>query len=92
MKQNYGQKSKQNLVRLVQGKHVDVEYRERDRYGRIVGKRLLNGHDMNLQQIKDGYAWHYPFKKGEHSKLNFSIYQSAEQTAKQKQLGLWAFE
>lgn len=92
MQQSFGQQSKQNLIRLVQGKKVDVEYNERDRYGRIVGKLLQDGHDMNLQQIKEGYAWHYPFKKEELSKLDFAIYHTAEQTAKQKQLGLWAFD
>jgi endonuclease YncB( thermonuclease family) len=36
-----------------------VEYDENDRYGRILGKVLLDGDDMNLEQIRPGLAWRY---------------------------------
>ena len=36
--QPFGEKSKQNLSRLVFGKDVRVEWEKRDRYERIVGK------------------------------------------------------
>jgi endonuclease YncB( thermonuclease family) len=57
--QPYGRKSGKYLSDGVAGKQVTVDYRKRDRYKRIVGKVLLNGHDMNLRQIKAGLAWHY---------------------------------
>ncbi len=38
-----------------------VEYRKRDRYGRILGKVLLDGIDVCLQQAKAGLAWHYKY-------------------------------
>ncbi len=34
-------------------------HNQRDRYGRIVGKLVKNGRDINLKQVKDGFAWHY---------------------------------
>lgn len=36
--QPFGERSKQNLSRMVFGKDVRVEWEKRDRYGRIVGK------------------------------------------------------
>ena len=38
------------------GKQVTVEYQKRDRYGRIVGKVLLDGIDACLEQVKAGFA------------------------------------
>jgi endonuclease YncB( thermonuclease family) len=43
----------------VAGEIVIVEYDKNDRYGRVLGKVLLDGDDMNLEQIRAGLAWHY---------------------------------
>ena len=69
-KQLFGDKSTKNLSRLIAGKNVEVEYNKRDRYGRIVGKLIKDGQDINLLQIKHGYAWHYKFYQNEQSKLD----------------------
>ena len=42
-KQIYGDKSTQNLTNLIAGKNVEVEYDKRDRYGRIIGKLIMDG-------------------------------------------------
>lgn len=55
-KQAFGQKSKQNLSMLIAGKNIEIEYSKRDRYGRIIGKLIYQGRDINLLQIKHGYA------------------------------------
>ena len=57
-KQAFGKKSTKNLANIIAGKNIEVESSKRDRYGRIIGKLLKDGQDINLQQIKDGYAWH----------------------------------
>lgn len=57
--QTFGQDSRQNLDRLVYRKQVTVDYNGNDRYGRIVGKVLLDGKNINLEQIKSGCAWYY---------------------------------
>jgi endonuclease YncB( thermonuclease family) len=57
--QAYGTKSKEHLSDSVAGRFVVVEYEKRDRYERILGKVLLSGEDMNLEQIRAGLAWHY---------------------------------
>ncbi len=49
-KQVYGKKSTKNLASLVAGKNVEVEYSKRHRYGRIIGKLLKDGKDINRSQ------------------------------------------
>jgi len=89
-KQAFGQKSKQNLSGLIAGKNVEVEYSKRDRYGRIIGKLVHQGQDVNLLQIKHGYAWHYKYYQKDQSKLDRVLYSSAEIEAKAETIGLWA--
>lgn len=66
-KQAFGKKSKENLSFMIAGKIVEVEYDKRDRYGRIIGKLIMNGQDINLLQIKHGYAWHYKYYQKDQS-------------------------
>ena len=58
-RQAFGQRSKQSLSVMVMGRDVRVEYQGRDRYGRIVGKVLVEGMDARLAQVRSGMAWHY---------------------------------
>jgi endonuclease YncB( thermonuclease family) len=88
-KQAYGRRSKENLARLIAGKLVTVEYHKRDRYGRIIGKIYLNYRDINLQQIADGYAWHYKHYQKDQTKTDRALYAKAEKKARLKRLGLW---
>ena len=89
-KQAFGQKSKQNLSGLIAGKDVEVEYSKRDRYGRIIGKLIKDGQDINLQQIKDGYAWHYKYYQRDQSEIDRILYSSAETVAREQTIGLWS--
>ena len=57
--QPYGQTSKRSLSDLVYGKTVTVDTDKTDRYGREVGKVLVDGVDTNLEQVRRGLAWHY---------------------------------
>lgn len=89
-KQAFGKKSTQNLASYFAGKNIEVEYDKRDRYGRIVGKLLKDDQYINLQQIKDGYAWHYKYYHKEQSKLDRVLYSSAELEARVKKNDLWS--
>ncbi len=88
-KQAYGKKSKDNLLTLVAGKYVVVEYEKRDRYQRIIGKIQLNGKDVNLEQINSGMAWHYKKYQGEQSPSDRMKYSTAESEARNAKRGLW---
>ena len=57
--QAFGMKSKAYLSDLVAGKSVVVDYSKYDRYGRVLGKVIVNGKDVNLEQVEAGMAWHY---------------------------------
>ena len=50
--QPYGKQSKQSLSDMVFGKTVTVDTGKTDRYGREVGKILVDGMDANLEQLK----------------------------------------
>ena len=51
-KQAYGAKSKARLGELVAGKDVVVEWKEKDKYGRIVGQVHQGSLHVNLQMVR----------------------------------------
>jgi endonuclease YncB( thermonuclease family) len=89
-KQDFGTKSKQKLSSLIAGKYIEVEYDKRDRYGRIIGKLINGGQDINLLQIKHGYAWHYKYYQNDQSASDRALYDEAEIEARNKTIGLWS--
>jgi endonuclease YncB( thermonuclease family) len=89
-KMPYGQRSKQSLSDRVFNKHVTVEYSKRDKYGRTVGKILVDGMDANLEQIKAGLAWHYKKYEKEQAIEDRLTYAEEEERARSAKLGLWA--
>lgn len=88
-KQPFGTKSKESLSGLVFNKQVAVEYKKRDKYGRIVGKILVDGVDANLEQIKVGLAWHYKKYVKEQPVADRATYSQSEVLAKAERRGLW---
>ncbi|CAG1004641.1 Endonuclease YhcR [Methylophilaceae bacterium] len=88
-KQAFGSRSKESLSALVFNKQVIVEYNKKDKYGRTVGKILVDGVDANLEQIKAGLAWHYKKYQKEQSLDDRSIYAQAEEQARAERRGLW---
>ncbi len=81
-KQAFGNKSKDNLDKYIAGKTVKVEYNKMDLYKRILGTIYYNNIDINLQQIKDGFAWVYKYSKNK-------PYYQAEKIARENKKGLW---
>lgn len=88
--QPFGTRAKQVLSDKLYRQQVRVEVLEQDRYGRNVGRIWLGDEDVNLGQLRAGYAWHYQqyARKGQ-SAQEFSRYEQAEQAARQQRLGLW---
>ena len=88
--QPYGQRAKQSLSERVYRQPVKVDVIEKDRYGRIVGRVWHGETDVNLAQLKGGYAWHYRFYASKNqSSGDFSRYEDAERQAREQHLGLW---
>ncbi|MBI3146757.1 MAG: thermonuclease family protein [Pseudogulbenkiania sp.] len=88
--QPYGQRAKQSLSERIYRQQVKVDVIEKDRYGRVVGRVWLGATDVNLEQLKDGYAWHYRFYASKNQSAgDFSRYEAAEGQAREQQIGLW---
>ncbi len=88
-RQPFGNKSKQSLSDLVFGKNMEVHYRKTDRYGRVLGKIVLNGLDINLEQIKRGFAWYYKKYEKSQEMGDRKKYFDAEVAARAAKVGLW---
>ena len=87
--QPFGNASKQALSDMVYERTVTIEYEKNDRYGRKVGKVLVNGVDANLVQVKAGLAWHYKKYEKEQPREESLEYGRAEVRAREAGLGLW---
>ncbi len=87
--QPFGDRSKLHLSNLTFQKNVQVEWHKMDRYGRIVGKVIVDGVDVNLEQVKAGMAWWYRDYAKEQSKEDRSLYEHHELMAKLHRTGLW---
>jgi endonuclease YncB( thermonuclease family) len=88
-RQDFGTQSKKSLSGMVFGKDVVVVYEKTDQYGRLIGKILLDGRDVNLEQIRAGMAWHYKDYEREQSAEDREIYARAEDEARSARRGLW---
>ena len=86
--QPYGKESTRFLHDLVFGKEVEVQWTDKDRYGRILGTLFLKQEqgtvEVNLTMVKNGCAWHYSFHD------NTPAYAEAEKDARKNRRGLWA--
>ncbi|HEY9278379.1 MAG TPA: thermonuclease family protein [Methylotenera sp.] len=88
-KQAFGNVSKKSLSDLVYGKQVFVDWQKQDRYGRKVGKVVINGQDANLEQIKRGMAWFYSKYQNELVMDDRLNYLHAHEFAQAGRVGLW---
>ncbi len=80
---------KKSLSDLVFDKVVSIQYDKEDRYGRIVGKVLVNGKDANLEQVRRGLAWWYKKYQNEQSVQDRLDYLHAQESAEASGVGLW---
>lgn len=89
-RQAFGNRSKEHLSDLVFGQMVDVDGDKIDRYQRTIGKILLNGRDVNLEQVRAGFAWHYTQYAKDQAPADRAAYAQAEAAARAGHRGLWS--
>lgn len=82
--QEYGIKSLDVLKKKIDGKTVEVEIKDKDHYGRVVGVVYYQGENINLYMLKTGNVWQY--KQFSKNNIEFT---KAEEEAKKAKLGLW---
>ena len=87
--QPYGVESREALKGAVLDRQVQVETTKADKYGRVVGKVVLDGQDINLKQLQLGMAWAYREYLKELSKEDKVLYLEAEEQSKVIASGLW---
>ena len=85
-KQSFGQKAQELTSVLVAGRNVEVQQKDIDRYGRIVGLVSVDGQSLNELIIQNGYAWVYR----QYCKEKFcSDWIRSEGIARQQKKGMW---
>jgi len=89
LKQEFGAASQKNLAGMVLGKQVSIFWNKVDKYRRTVGTIMLDGRDVNIEQVKAGVAWHFKKYEDEQSPADRRTYAAAEQAARSAKLGLW---
>ena len=67
-----------------------MEFQKRDQYGRTLGKLILDGKDVNLTQVEEGYAWHYAQYKRQQLSADAGLYAAAQTKATAAKVGLWS--
>lgn len=81
--QAFGEVSKQALAKRLMRQSIKVEVETIDKYGRTTGKVLLNGVDINKEQVAKGMAWVYT------QYAHDQDYFEAQTKAQRAKLGLW---
>lgn len=89
MKTEFGDDAKVHLKELIEGKTVELKSDkgngDKDKYGRLLRYTILEGEDISLRMVCDGFAIVYTRFKFEKKKE----YLACETTAKANLIGMW---
>lgn len=88
--QPYYKAAKQALSDLAFDRNAVIDFNKQDRYGRTVAKVLVDGRDVNLAIVTQGWAWWYRKYATEQSAEDQKLYEAAENDARSARRGLWA--
>ncbi len=80
--QPFGKESAEFLSKYLQIEAI-LKVKSTDRYHRKLGTLYINGEEINLLEVSEGYAWHYK------RYLSDPKYAAAQEYAKNHRLGLW---
>jgi endonuclease YncB( thermonuclease family) len=81
--------SRDNLARWTLRRDVTVEPRGKAADGHLTGIIFVDGHDVNLEQVRAGYAWWTSIAGGNQPQDERDVYEQAGQAARYRKLGLW---
>lgn len=88
--QDFGEAAKKRLSGMAFGKEAAVRYDKLDRYGRVVGKVLVDATDVCGEMVVSGLAWHYKQYEGEQKPAERAGYAEAEKRARGLGIGIWS--
>lgn len=86
--QTYGQRAEDSLRELVFQRYVTVDI-PRKGGSPGLGKVLLQGRDMNLEQLKRGAVWYDKNRAQDLTPEEREAYAAAEADARAQRVGLW---
>ncbi len=88
----FGREASDKLKSLLTGQKVELEIDKtqsnRDKYGRLLRFVKLDGKDVGLQMIQEGYAYESLFSSVPHK--YYAQYVEAQKSAQSNKVGLWA--
>lgn len=88
--QAFGSVAKKTLSDMAFGRDAVIQGNKKDRYGRLIGKTIVAGTDVNLRMVQLGLAWHYKKYEREQAVEDRARYSYAEAQARARRIGLWA--
>lgn len=80
--QRYGFEAKEKLKLLIGTRTPEIKFMENGKYGRKVCFLLVGQQNLNLDMIKNGFAWAGPDASEE--------FKNAQKAAQEKALGIWS--
>ena len=83
--QAFGNVARKTLGDKVHNRQVRVSWKEKDRYGRIIGEMYVDDRHINVEMVEEGVAWWY-----EKYAPNDRQLQQAEKKAREAKRGLWS--
>jgi len=89
-RQAFGTRAKQAMSELAFGKEIELRKHAIDRYGRTVAQVFVDGKDVGLEMLRQGFAWVYDRYITEASTEVQETYRKAQEEAKAEQRGLWS--
>ncbi|WLD13300.1 thermonuclease family protein [Planctellipticum variicoloris] len=82
--QAYGMRATTALAEMVSGRVVNVHTTGTDKYDRTLGFVEVDGTDVNLKLVEDGWGWHFTKYNSQEK------FATAERAARAAKRGLWA--
>ena len=81
--QPYGKESKSELEKHIAGKNIKLKDIEKEKYGRFLANIYCDGTWINIELVKNGFAWRY--KKSDSGNIL-----QAEMIARKSKIGIWS--
>lgn len=82
LEQEYGDKAKRLLEKLILDKNISVEIQGKDRLGNRLGVIRIDGEDPREKLLEEGLAWTA-------EKNPIDVFESIKEKSKEKRKGLW---
>jgi endonuclease YncB( thermonuclease family) len=87
MDQDYGQTARDLTAALVAGRNIEIEQKDVDRHGRVIGLVKVDGQALNELIVQNGFAW---VDRQDCKEKFCSGWIKAEESSHSQRKGMWA--